>query len=253
MTNTQKLATISAILILILVLFLLVSLPTEEPPDSEELPRSQTSSAPEQPARSATADAKPASTAPDHSHSFADSAPVDEEPPQPPRPLPGHDSRADQEVSQAPQELSITIDDLDEAVGPARWMAQPHDVDVEALEEELHQGAMDQEFEIALRRDRRRSIEVVDAAVQDCYRAWRRRGIDAEIVTQGIDDSRVALGWTLNTEAGRGRVEDPQILHQLGPRDGRFEACLIDNVDGLRFQAVGDGANLEVQWAMQPN
>jgi hypothetical protein len=246
MTDLQKLAATLAVAGIIVAVVLFMG---SEPADDQELPDSpgledhqpSSPSSQAQPARESESTA-PQVTAPDETTLEAPGEKRD-----------ASTDNGDDEVPRAPEELSITIDDLGEAVGPAQWLAQPHDVDVDELEEELNRGAMEQEFLIAKRRDRHRSIEVVEPVVHDCYGAWRARGIDAEIVTQGIDDSRVALGWNMITDAGRGRLENPQILHQLGPRDERFEACLIDGLDGLGFDAVGDGADLEVQWAVQPN
>lgn len=136
------------------------------------------------------------------------------------------------------------LEDTPEGMGPRRWMAEPDDVDLEALEEQLDEDQMEQEFELALRQDRRASIEAVSAHVEDCHVERRQRRVE----TQWASDAYVGLRWTMSTSAGQGQVENPQIVQRLGDVDERFEACVVDSVQGLKFEAVGDGAEVEVEW-----
>lgn len=131
-------------------------------------------------------------------------------------------------------------------------MAEPDDVDVAALERELRHSAADQAFELSFREDRRRAIDAAGEKIGPCYDDWRARGQDAEIITASIDDNQIALAATMYTEAGRGRLENPQILFQRGPRDDRFEQCVLDSLAGLAFDAEGDGASEEIRWAPSP-
>lgn len=126
--------------------------------------------------------------------------------------------------------------------GPVEWMAQPTDVDVDEIEERLDQGEMEQEFLLALRRDRQRSIDLAQASVTACYEELLDR--NPETIRQG----RIALEWTLRTDAGVGRLEAPQVLHNLGLDEADFEACILEGVAGQQFEAQGDGAELQVQW-----
>lgn len=130
---------------------------------------------------------------------------------------------------------------MGDGVGPARWMAEPDDVDVEKLEQELDRGQMEQEFELSRRADRRRSIEVVEEEVDRCYQAWTSR----------TQDSRVALRWTMITDAGEATIVDPEITTWRGPEDRRFEQCVVDGLTGQTFEAEGDGAEMVVRWAAQ--
>ncbi len=130
-------------------------------------------------------------------------------------------------------------------IGPRRWMAEADDVDVEALENRLRDSEMDQQFELMLRRDRRSSIDVADETIRQCY-AEREE-------TRSPDDrgspDRIAVEWKISTDAGDGRINNPRILHQLGPPDQQFERCVLDGLDGLQFEAVGDGGDLLVRQA----
>ena len=134
-------------------------------------------------------------------------------------------------------------DETPEGLGPRRWMAdaeEADDVDTQELERRLDEGRMRQEFELSRQEDRFRSIDEVRPHVERCYR---------EISVERLElDDRVALEWTMRTEGGVGRIEEPAVVHHRGPPDEGFNTCIVDAVEGLEFEAVGDGASLQVRW-----
>ncbi len=134
------------------------------------------------------------------------------------------------------------------AVGPRRWAAEPDDVDLEALERRLEQGEMEQEFELALRRDRVTSIEFAEKHVERCREELKRRLDHKEQMTES-EVGDVAVQWKITTEGGRGTIDEPEILHQLGARDAEFEQCVETSLAGKSFDAVGDGGELVVRRA----
>ena len=137
-----------------------------------------------------------------------------------------------------------------EGVGPRSWAAEPEDVDVEQLEERLDEGRMRQDFELAMRRDRRRSIDEARRRVARCESERTAGVIDGEIeAVIGDIDREIALQWTLRTDAGVGRIDDPEVLFRRGPKDEGFERCVTDGLDGVEFDATGDGVELDVRWA----
>ena len=147
-------------------------------------------------------------------------------------------------VSQDGDEAAEIGEDEEPAIGPRRWMADADGmgVDVEALERRLDEGQMRQDFELALREDRRTSIDLAEQVVDDCYEEMKHRTVDDR-------NGRVALGWIIETEAGRGRIDEVEILHQLGGRDQLLEQCIHDGLQAQEFDAVGDGGHLQVRWA----
>jgi len=137
-----------------------------------------------------------------------------------------------------------------EGVGPRSWAAEPEDVDVERLEERLDEGRMRQDFELAMRRDRRRSIDEARRRVARCESERTGGVIDGEIEDViGELEREIALEWTLRTDAGVGRIEQPEVLFRRGPKDEGFEDCVVERLEGVEFDATGDGAELDVRWA----
>ena len=128
-----------------------------------------------------------------------------------------------------------------EGLGPVEWMAQPDDVDLEALEERLVEGQMRQARELAVRTDQRRSVTAVEAPLRECFDELLSRRHDA--------GHRVSLGWTVSTSGAQGVVDAPQILHHIGASDEAFEQCVADRIDGLRFDAVTDGEEVDVEYS----
>lgn len=175
----------------------------------------------------------------------------DEEPQRPGPDSPTPDSRESkaslesdrpaQEPGGVDQSDSNGVEEVSQ-MGPRRWMAEAEDVDVQALEERLRDSEMDQEFELALRRDRRASIDAADDFISACY-AERDEELE-----RGAPQ-RVAVEWTIATHGGAGVIEAPRILHQLGAKDERFERCVLDGLDGLDFEAVGDDGEMVVREA----
>lgn len=128
-----------------------------------------------------------------------------------------------------------------QGLGPADWMAQPEDVDPDAIEKRLLEGEQRQARQLAIQRDRRRSVDAVRPVLHDCHEALRDRRPDA--------GTRVALGWAFSTSEAVGTIEKPAVLHHPGVTDEAFEDCLVERLDGLSFDATTDGKYLEVEYA----
>lgn len=122
------------------------------------------------------------------------------------------------------------------------WMAQPEDVDVDAIERRLDQGEMDRDFELALREDAQAGREVLEESVQLCMVIWRQRSEAA--------GDELGLRWRLRTDAGRGSVEDVEVVAGAGLDQGLRE-CVEATTAGLTFEASGDGADVEVNTRVQ--
>lgn len=120
-------------------------------------------------------------------------------------------------------------------LGPATWMAQPTEIDLDELEGDLLEGEMRQEFELAMREDRHRALHLADQVPRSCPHVLAR-------------DARVAIEFTLHTDAGRGFIRSPRQLHSINIDDPTFIECILDNLSDLEFNAAGDGADLQVTW-----
>ncbi len=153
----------------------------------------------------------------------------------------------DQSAGEAIEPVQPSLDaEGPEGVGPEQWMAPADDVDEQAIDRQFEQGRMEREQELAERDDRRRSIVAVSDEIDDCY----PEDDDEE---QWRPDRRLALEWKVVTEGGVGTVQSPQILERLGGEDEAFEVCVIQRLDGLQFDAGGDGAQIGVRWGYFPD
>ena len=147
--------------------------------------------------------------------------------------IPGHDvGGPDADPRGIPMEASDTPD----GIGPRRWMAEAHDIDVEALESRLEASRMEQAFVIAERRDHRRARDEVEDRVAHCY-----------ATVAGHQEVQIALIFQLSTEAGRGRVEGVEILHYIGEEDPRLIECVLHATKRIEFAAEGDGVSRQVR------
>lgn len=130
--------------------------------------------------------------------------------------------------------------DRSDGIGPDRWMAEPDDVDREAIEDQHAEGRMERDFELAKRADRRTSIEKAEEVLGQC-----RRRLD---LPEPTTDARVAVSWRLRTEGGTGVIEEPAVLHWRGPETPRLEDCFAEQMNDHRFEATGDGVDMQVRW-----
>ncbi|RAL21257.1 hypothetical protein DL240_14115 [Lujinxingia litoralis] len=156
--------------------------------------------------------------------------------------------RSERRTREAVQPGAVSPDAGEEGgmkgVGPLRWARQPLSPEALAvLEDELDEGEMRQAQELAMRQDRRRSIEAVEAGVRGCYEALRRE--------QPERGGRVALRWTMVAAGGVGQVVDAVITANVGLRDAGFEGCVAQALRGLEFEAVGE-AEVVVEWPFMP-
>lgn len=173
-----------------------------------------------------------------------DHQPVQQASQQSPTPV-VEDFVTDEEKAPRPPTEQITGgEDTPSGIGPRRWMAEPDDIDVDDVERQLRNGEMKQEYELARRRDRRASIDAVRPLIADCHRRWKKRRPDG--------GERIAVQWKMSTRAGVGTVEQPKLLHVLGAQDQSIHDCVHRALDGLTFDAVGDGAQMTVRWIYTP-
>lgn len=121
------------------------------------------------------------------------------------------------------------------------WMPTADDVDVESIEHRLDNAEMRQQFELTRRRDRRRSVELAEEVMAGCEDRIETLSPTGDVVP------RIAVEWQMRTEAGEGTIEDPRVLHRLGVDSPPFEECITGGIDGLTFEARGDGAEMAVR------
>lgn len=139
-------------------------------------------------------------------------------------------------------------------VGPREWAAEPDDVDVEALEEQVLESEMAQEELLVLREDRRAAISVGRQVVRECRGAHKRdmdelAPVDRQHVAESVGD--VAVGFEMRTGGGDGVIEDVELLLRQGARGVGFEACVVQELEGQVFEAGGDGGELWVEFVDQ--
>lgn len=131
-----------------------------------------------------------------------------------------------------------------EAVGPARWMPKRlSEEEAQELQSELDEGEMRQARLLAMREDRQRSIDRVAPRVEACFEDLRLR----EPERQG----RLALTWTMLAGGGLGLINEAEVRANVGLREPGFEACVMEAVQGLSFEATGE-SELLVEWVFMP-
>lgn len=139
------------------------------------------------------------------------------------------------------QEPQRDRDDQEESsnLAPVHWMAPIVDHDVDAIERDLDAGEMRQAEILTTRAERRRSIELVSAAITPCI-----AGLPAR--------TAIGMQWELTTEEGLLLIQDPEVLFL--PQRWREEGvhtCLVEAIDGLSIPAESAGISLTVEWAFE--
>lgn len=124
------------------------------------------------------------------------------------------------------------------ALGPSEWSAT-----ISPEEEAEIQAAFDAipaPDPRVTRRDRKSSIEVARAVVEDCFRELQVRSPGRR--------GRIAVAWTASASRGRGLIADPEITLNLKLDEALFEQCVTTSLDGLTYPAMDEGEPLRVEY-----
>jgi hypothetical protein len=129
-------------------------------------------------------------------------------------------------------------DPVNQAVlGPPGWMAEPSEDEsarIQAVFDEAERQRAEHEDTFVLD-DRRRAIELVRDAVEDCF--------DGLIEFEPEALGRVIVAFDIHADAGTAHLENGRITANVGLHFESFIGCVEETLGQITFGAVGTGVH----------